>query len=116
MTGRRQSPHMTSVAKIHKESGETGKFGESFIVLGVLFLLLGGAVIAAPFYVFSTWNASPEAAIVDGLQSGMLYAVAGLGFTTFGAMAIMSGWGRHHPKFDAGGDPDVADEYDPEGR
>jgi hypothetical protein len=107
---------MTSVGKLHKESGQTGHFGETFLALGGLFLILGLSIVGSAFYVFSAWNTPSDTVEVDAIQSGLLFAVAGIGFTTFGGMAIMSGWGRHHPKFDAGGDPDVDDTYDADGR
>ncbi len=83
--------------------GQTGKFGEGFVGLGLLGLI-GGAILVfmAVFAAFEPWAAG-DAVEIDALVSGSLFVVMGLGFITFGVMIILSGWARHHPGFDEHG-------------
>lgn len=98
---------MASLRRFHREMGELGHLGEFFFALG-LFIFIGGfAILAWGWW----WGAGPDSA-----TSGWLFVVAGAGVMTFAATTVFSGWGRHHPKFESGGDPDVDDSYDAEGR
>lgn len=97
-----------SITRLHKEGGETGHFGEFFVVLGAAVLFGGLAMII--------WGFNSSVSAFDATVAGVLYIVGGLGIATLGAFVVLSGWGRHHPKYDAGGDPAVADTYDAEGR
>lgn len=77
--------------------GKTGLFGEIFIGLGLLIGLFGGitwGMSLAGFFDDSPVGA--EAVRADWTALSFLYAVMGLGFIVFGAMAIMAGWDRHH--------------------
>ncbi len=92
--------------RIHREDGEAGHLGEFFIALGLL-ILLGGVAVAV-------WLVgSPGSTGVDAATTAGLYIVAGIGIITFGAYGVVSGWGRHHPRFEHGGDPSIPDEYTP---
>lgn len=87
------------IRRLHREDGEAGHLGEFFVGLG-LFILLGGTVV---LFAFSDTS--------DAATTGWLYVVAGIGVAVFGAYGIVSGWGRHHPHFEHGGDPDVPDVF-----
>ncbi len=87
------------IRRLHREDGEAGHLGEFFVALG-LFIVAGGVVV------LSVFSSSTDAA-----TTGWLYVVAGIGIAVFGAYGIVSGWGRHHPRFEHGGDPDIPDEY-----
>lgn len=102
---------MPSLRKIHREMGETGHLGEFFFGLG-LFIFIGSLVMIVWGRLTQT---AGQATAVDAASTGWLFLVAGAGIMVFGAYVMFSGWGRHHPRFEHGGDPDVADRYDAEG-
>ena len=90
---------MTSAKDLHQGAGQTGVFGEIFIVLGGLIGIFG-----AVFWVLSAMNhfkdspAGAVAARADSFALGFFLFVEGLGFVIFGIMCLMAGWDRHkHP-------------------
>ncbi len=104
---------MISLRRLHREDGETGHLGEFFLALGALILAGGAAMIiwgynAAPI-------GPPGNVITDAVVIGFLFIMGATGIIVFGAYGVFSGWGRHHARFDAGGDRDVPDAYDPMG-
>lgn len=103
---------MVELKRFHAEGGETGHFGEFLVGLGLLILAFGVAIVVAGLFVLRPW--STGALETDAITSGALFSVFGIGVVVFGAFAVFSGWGRHHPQFETG-DPEVADVYDKEG-
>ncbi len=105
---------MLSLRRLHREDGETGHFGEFFLGLGA-FVLAGGLLI-----ILLGAQAEPSTSTTsigtDAVTAGFLFVVGGIGIATFGAFGVYSGWGRHHARFDAGGDKAVSNDYDPMGR
>ncbi len=87
------------VKELQDEVGKTGLFGEIFIGLGLLIGLFGGTTWGLSLAGFFDGSAvGAEAVRGDWTALGFLFAVLGLGFIVFGAMAIMAGWDRHrHP-------------------
>jgi uncharacterized membrane protein YidH (DUF202 family) len=76
--------------------GQTGKFGEIFIGLGVLIAILGVALTVMGTTHFLTDGFSPDKGNTDAVTVGWLFLFEGLGFTLFGVMIMLAGWGRHH--------------------
>jgi hypothetical protein len=88
------APH--SVKELQEGLGQTGRFGEFFIVLGI-FIFLGGLILA----IVGHSNLLTDGTGVgmgnnDAVQVGWLFFFEGLGFTLFGIMIMVAGWGRHH--------------------
>ncbi len=86
-----------TVQEIHEGMGQTGRLGEIFLGLGVFIFLYGIAL----------WILSGTSAITNSVIGGhraaddmltvwFLYLVMGVGFSVFGVMAMLAGWGRHH--------------------
>ncbi len=104
---------MISLRRLHREAGETGHFGEFILALGIA-IVIGGLILIA-WGLQATPSVSSDSVALDAVTSGVLFIVGGVGVGVLGSFGIYSGWGRHHPRFDAGGDPDVPDVYDPRG-
>lgn len=80
--------------------GQTGRFGEAFVGLGLLILLGGIGHIASPLFGFPLFPLTGNEPVVEALPIGILFVLEGVGFVVFGVMAIRSGWARHHPGSD----------------
>ncbi len=104
---------MVSLRRLHREDGETGHFGEFFLGLGA-FVIIGGLVLIV-WGIQAPPADSTSAVASDAVSVGALFIVGGIGIATFGGYGVYSGWGRHHARFDAGGDKDVSNAYDPVG-
>ncbi|MHB8632629.1 MAG: hypothetical protein ACYDBQ_01495 [Thermoplasmatota archaeon] len=87
-----------SARELQEGIGQTGRLGEIFIGLGVLIF----------FYGIALWILSSTPAIQNSVIGGarayddllpvwFFYCVMGVGFSVFGIMAVLAGWGRHHP-------------------
>lgn len=89
------APH--SVHELQEGLGQTGRFGEFFIVLGIL-IFIGGAILAFVGHgnVLQDGTSHVDKGNSDAVQVGWLFFFEGLGFTVFGAMVMWAGWGRHH--------------------
>ena len=90
------APH--SVHELQEGLGQTGMFGEFFIVLGIL-IFIGGGVLAWVGHsgmLHDSMTGFSESGNSDAVQVGWLFFFEGLGFTVFGAMVMLAGWGRHH--------------------
>lgn len=85
-------PH--NVHELQEGLGQTGRFGEIFIGLGLLIAVLGGALWwLGHGHVLTN---GPHGGGSDAILTGALFFFEGLGFTLFGVMIMVSGWGRHH--------------------
>ena len=85
----------TTAHDVQEGLGETGRFGEAFIGLGLL-ILVGGVIEMV-------WANVADVGRVghyDHNLVGFLYFIEGLGFLIFGAMVMLAGWGRHHANFE----------------
>ena len=90
---------MSSAPRLHglqEGIGQTGKFGEIFIGLGILIGILGAALTVMGSTHFLTDGFSPDKGNTDAVTVGWLFLFEGLGFTLFGVMIMLAGWGRHH--------------------
>ena len=76
--------------------GQTGRFGEIFIGLGILIAILGGTLFAMGHARFLTDGFSPDHGNTDAVTVGWLFFFEGLGFILFGIMIMAAGWGRQH--------------------
>jgi hypothetical protein len=76
--------------------GQTGRFGEIFIGLGILIAILGAALTVMGSTHFLSDGFSPDKGNTDAVTVGWLFLFEGLGFSLFGIMIILAGWGRHH--------------------
>jgi hypothetical protein len=88
------SPH--KLHDLQEGIGQTGKFGEIFIGLGVLIAILGAALYTMGETHFLTDGFSPDKGNTDAVTVGWLFFFEGLGFILFGVMIMLAGWGRHH--------------------
>jgi hypothetical protein len=86
-----------SLKDVQHGMGETGVFGEIFVVLGIL-IGLGGAVslVMLGMGVFDDSPVGRDAAAADWIGLGFLLLIEGIGFLMFGILAMVSGWDRHH--------------------
>ena len=80
--------------------GETGRFGEFFIVLGALIGLAGFGALMSSIVGFPFFPFTGEENVPGMIQTMGLFVVMGIGFATFGVMAMRAGWARHHPDAD----------------
>ena len=80
---------------IQSEVGSSGRFGEVFIALGIVILLGGIAMWGLGAAGAFDGGIAQEAGSNDSILVGLLFVVEGLGFTIFGAVALLSGWDRH---------------------
>ncbi|MCA1818656.1 MAG: hypothetical protein ABR562_02195 [Thermoplasmatota archaeon] len=88
------TPH--SVHELQEGLGQTGRFGEFFIVLGIL-IFVGGAILAfVGHHDLLHDGTGLDGGNSDAVQVGWLFFFEGLGFTLFGIMVMLAGWGRHH--------------------
>jgi uncharacterized membrane protein YidH (DUF202 family) len=85
-----------SLHDLQKGIGQTGKFGEIFIGLGVLIAILGTALAVMGHMRFLTDGFSPDKGNTDAVTVGWLVLFEGLGFCLFGIMIMLAGWGRQH--------------------
>lgn len=86
--------------EIHRRSGESGRFGEFFVALGVFVGLLGIAhIVIGATDLLPHFEGFPSVT-VDNIQSGVMFLLLGTGIVIFGIMAIRAGWGRQHPDSD----------------
>ncbi|HUR63880.1 MAG TPA: hypothetical protein VM241_05305 [Candidatus Thermoplasmatota archaeon] len=76
--------------------GQTGKFGEIFIGLGALIFILGAVLATLGHLHFLTDGLTPDKGNTDAVTVGWLFLFEGLGFTLFGVMIMLAGWGRQH--------------------
>lgn len=83
------------MAEIQQEIGQAGRFGEVFVVLGLVILVAGIALLGVGYNNLLDAGAAGEAGSHDAVTVGWLYAIMGVGFAVFGAVAILSGWDRH---------------------
>ncbi|MEA3191405.1 MAG: hypothetical protein QOD77_1987 [Thermoplasmata archaeon] len=74
--------------------GQTGRFGEIFIGLGLLILVFGSVLWWLGHSHALTTGFPPAGS--DAITVGALFFFEGLGFTLFGTMVMLAGWGRHH--------------------
>jgi cytochrome c biogenesis protein ResB len=90
--------HPHDLHEMQEGVGSTGRFGEIFVVLGLLIMVLGGILwgLGATGF-FQDPNKIADGGASDAVQSGALFFFEGLGFTAFGAMVMVTGWARHHP-------------------
>ncbi len=90
-----------SVEELQEGMGQTGHFGEAFV--GLAFLIFSLGVVLLGLGLTGFFGGSPagaNAAGGDALVTGILFVVEGVGFGLFGVLAILMGWGRHHPAFE----------------
>lgn len=87
-----------NLLQIHKEDGQTGHFGEFFILIGSGILL--GALLLLIWGLNAQTGNTGVALRGDTVTAAAIYGVLGLGCAMFGVTAIYSGWGRKHPGFD----------------
>jgi len=88
------APH--SVHELQEGLGQTGRFGEFFIVLGIL-IFIGGTILATVGHQDMLQDGTgTDKGNSDAVQVGWLFFFEGLGFTLFGIMVMLAGWGRHH--------------------
>jgi uncharacterized membrane protein YidH (DUF202 family) len=88
------TPH--SLQELQQGIGQTGKFGEIFIGLGILIAILGGALFAMGNLRFLTDGLTPDKGNTDAVTVGWLFLFEGIGFMLFGIMIMAAGWGRQH--------------------
>jgi len=82
--------------ELQEGMGSTGRFGEFFVILGVL-ILIGGIVLTTVGHMDLLHDgAGSDHGNSDAVQAGWLFLFEGLGFCVFGVMVMLSGWGRHH--------------------
>lgn len=86
--------------EVQQELGETGRFGEFFIVLGALIGLAGLASLLSNIFGFPLFPFTGEEDRTMMIQAMGLFVLEGVGFVLFGIMAIRAGWARHHPEAD----------------
>ena len=84
------------VADMQKEIGGSGRVGEAFVALGLVILLGGIALLAVGRTGYFAAGPTGAGGSWDGAIAGILFVVEGIGFMVFGAVAILSGWDRHH--------------------
>lgn len=90
---------MSKVHNLHELQegiGQTGRFGEIFIGLGILIALLGGTLFVMGETHFLTDGFSPDKGNTDAVTVGWLFLFEGIGFIVFGVMIMLAGWGRAH--------------------
>jgi hypothetical protein len=88
--------HPHSLHELQAGVGQTGRFGEIFIGLGVLIAILGTVLAVMGHTRFLTDGLTPDHGNVDAVTVGWLFLFEGLGFTLFGIMIMAAGWGRAH--------------------
>ena len=86
-----------SAREIHEGVGQTGRLGEIFIALGLFIFVYGLALWGL------TYSSAVQGSPIGGARAAhdmfpvwFFYIVMGIGFSVFGTMAVLSGWGRHH--------------------
>lgn len=88
------APH--NLHDLQEGIGQTGKFGEIFIGLGILIAILGATLAVMGHTRFLTDGFSPDKGNTDAVTTGWLFLFEGIGFCVFGAMIMLAGWGRAH--------------------
>jgi hypothetical protein len=88
------APH--SLHDLQEGIGQTGRFGEIFIGLGILIAILGAALATMGHTRFLSDGFSPDKGNTDAVTTGWLFLFEGLGFLLFGIMIMVAGWGRQH--------------------
>jgi len=88
--------HPHNLHELQAGVGQTGRFGEIFIGLGLLIGILGGALAIMGTTQFRTDGHTPDHGNTDAVTVGWLFFFEGLGFTLFGVMIMAAGWGRAH--------------------
>ncbi|HEX2066632.1 MAG TPA: hypothetical protein VHI93_07460 [Candidatus Thermoplasmatota archaeon] len=88
------APH--SLRELQEGLGHTGRFGEIFIGLGVLIAVLGAALAVMGHTHFLKDGYGFDSGNPDAVTVGWLFLFEGIGFTLFGVMVMVAGWGRHH--------------------
>lgn len=76
--------------------GQTGRFGEFLLLLGLL-ILAGGSTLLAMSYT-GTFSRPDDVsgAAGDAELAGWLFVVQGLGFVVLSVLVMRLGWARHH--------------------
>lgn len=88
------SPH--SLHDLQEGMGQTGRFGEIFIGLGLLIAILGASLAVMGHTRFLTDGFGADHGNTDAVTVGWLFLFEGLGFLLFGIMIMLAGWGRQH--------------------
>ena len=88
--------HPHNLHELQEGIGQTGRFGEIFIALGFLILLLGTILFVLGQTHTLSDGFSPDKGNKDAVTVGWLFLFEGLGFMLFGVMIMLSGWGRAH--------------------
>jgi hypothetical protein len=88
--------HPHSLHELQEGIGQTGRFGEIFIGLGILITVLGAALTVMGTTHFLSDGTTFDHGNVDAVTVGWLFLFEGLGFTLFGIMIMAAGWGRAH--------------------
>jgi hypothetical protein len=88
------APH--SLHDLQEGIGQTGRFGETFVALGLLIAILGATLFAMGQTHYLSDGFSPDKGNTDAVTVGFLFLFEGLGFVLFGIMILWAGWGRHH--------------------
>ena len=86
-----------SAHELQEGIGQTGLFGEIFIGIGLL-MGVGGGILLWYGHVggLDDSTVGHDAAIGDAGILAFFLLVMMVGFGVFGALAILSGWSRHH--------------------
>ena len=86
--------------EVQEGLGQTGRFGEIFVGLALIMLAGGAALLGVMLSGFFDGSViDTGAANGDALILTIFLFVMALGFGTFGVLAILSGWARHHDDF-----------------
>lgn len=88
--------HPHNLHELQEGIGQTGRFGEVFVGLGLLIAILGAVLFVAGETGKMTDGFQPDGGNSDAIQVGWLFFFEGLGFIVFGVMIVAAGWGRAH--------------------